>query len=68
MYNMVMQENAEEDSVVRHDTILISGSSRERRATLREIFKERFNLLEAENSRQMLQLVKGSRHCRSVGT
>ena len=63
MYNMVMQENAEEDSVVRHDTILISGSSRERRATLREIFKERFNLLEAETARQTMLLLRQNIDC-----
>ena len=42
----------------RHDTLLITSSSAENRAHLRDVLGEGFNLLEADNARQTLLLLK----------
>jgi len=47
----------------RHDTLLISSSSAENRAYLRDALEEGFNLLEAVNVRQTLLLLKQNSHC-----
>ena len=47
----------------RHDTLLITSSSAENRAHLRDVLGEGFNLLEADNARQTLLLLKQNSSC-----
>ena len=47
----------------RHDTLLISSSSADNRAYLREALEEGFNLLEAVNMKQTLLLLKQNSSC-----
>ncbi len=46
-----------------HDTLLIACGSRESRNQLRSVLKNRFNLLEATNTRQMLLLLEQNLQC-----
>ncbi len=47
----------------RHDTLLIACGSQTSRNHLRSVLQERFNLLEAHNTRQMLLLLEQNLHC-----
>jgi len=47
----------------KHDTILIACGTPASRAQLRSVMKERFNLLEAANTRQALLLLNQNIHC-----
>ena len=47
----------------RRDTLLISSSSAENRAHLRDALGEGFNLLEAVNIRQAMLLLQQNSHC-----
>lgn len=49
--------------MVRHDTLLICSPHQEHRRNLREIFSGTFNLLEANGTNQMLQLLHQNLNC-----